>query len=83
MLPMSFLAFVEGAELIIFTTRHSISAFNAGIETHWSPGNEGVLPVGDRYAGDGQRRISGKRNSLDALCDRFDIDRSNRTLRRP
>jgi DNA polymerase-3 subunit epsilon len=25
-------------------------------------------------------QFPGKRNSLDALCDRFDIDRSNRTL---
>jgi DNA polymerase-3 subunit epsilon len=72
--------FLRDAELIIHNAPFDVGFLNAEFE------RVGIEPVASLCAGviDTLRmardQFPGKRNSLDALCDRFDIDRSNRTL---
>ena len=72
--------FISGAELIIHNAPFDVGFLNAEFS------RLGIAPVDKlcalvtdtlRMARD---TFPGKRNSLDALCDRFEIDRSNRTL---
>ena len=72
--------FISGAELIIHNAPFDVGFLNAEFN------RLGIAPVDKlcalvtdtlRMARD---TFPGKRNSLDALCDRFEIDRSNRTL---
>lgn len=76
----AFLEFVQGAELII----HNAS-FDAGfLDNELKLAGRGALA--DHVTGItdslllARAAFPGKRNSLDALCDRFGIDKSNRTL---
>jgi DNA polymerase-3 subunit epsilon len=72
--------FIRGAELIIHNAPFDVGFLNAEFE------RVGVPPVKELCANVvdtlfmARDQFPGKRNSLDALCDRFEIDRSNRTL---
>lgn len=73
-----FLAFIEGATLVIHN-----AAFDLGFLTHElrqaGLGDIGHLPVIDTLQMARQRHPQ-QRNNLDALCDRYGIDRSHRQL---
>lgn len=73
-------SFIDGAELIIHNAPFDVGFLNAEFR------RLGMAPV-DKLCGGvidtlamARDSFPGKRNSLDALCDRFEIDRSNRTL---
>ncbi|TCP11098.1 DNA polymerase III epsilon subunit [Crenobacter luteus] len=72
--------FIGDAELIIHNAPFDVGFLNAEFE------RLGIAPVKVLCAGVvdtlamARDTFPGKRNSLDALCDRFEIDRSNRTL---
>ena len=73
-------AFIGGAELIIHNAPFDVGFLNAEFN------RLGIPPVAQLCAGVidtlvmARDTFPGKRNNLDALCDRYDIDRSNRTL---
>ncbi|KAF0812728.1 DNA polymerase III subunit epsilon [Andreprevotia sp. IGB-42] len=75
-----FLRFVQGAELIIHNAPFDVGFLNMELE------KLGRGKITDYVSGiidtlrDAKDMFPGKRNSLDALCDRFEIDRSGRTL---
>ncbi|AXE36262.1 DNA polymerase III subunit epsilon [Chromobacterium phragmitis] len=72
--------FLRDAELIIHNAPFDVGFLNAEFA------KVGIEPVGQLCANvidtlaEARDMFPGKRNSLDALCDRFEIDRSNRTL---
>ncbi len=75
-----FLEFINGAELIIHNAPFDIGFLNAELD------RLGRVPVGTLCNGviDTLKMAKeihpGKRNSLDALCERYEIDNSSRTL---
>jgi DNA polymerase-3 subunit epsilon len=76
----TFLAFVQDAEIIIHNAPFDLGFLNAELK------RLGKLPVKD-YVGSvrdtlvmAKEMFPGKRNSLDALCDRLEVDNSGRTL---
>ena len=75
-----FLEFINGAELVIHNAPFDIGFLNAELD------RLGRVPVGTICNGvtDTLRMAKdlhpGKRNSLDALCERYEIDNSSRTL---
>jgi DNA polymerase-3 subunit epsilon len=75
-----FLEFVEGAELIIHNAPFDVAFLNAELEL------AGLKPIEEycRVITDTLRMAKdqhpGKRNSLDALCERYAVDNSARTL---
>ncbi|QDQ26186.1 DNA polymerase III subunit epsilon [Chitinimonas arctica] len=75
-----FLRFIEGAELIIHNAPFDIGYLNMELA------KLGRGKMSDYVSGvidtlrDAKEMFPGKRNSLDALCDRFEVDRSARTL---
>lgn len=76
-----FLAFIEGAELIIHNAAFDLAFLNA--ELARLPGALGT--IGDRCAvldtlAMARERYPGQRNSLDALCKRLGVDNSAREL---
>ena len=79
-IAQDFLEFVRGAELIIHNAAFDIGFLNAEL------GKLGLGKMQDHVAGVidtlvmAKEMFPGKRNNLDALCDRFEIDRSARTL---
>ncbi len=76
-----FLAFVDGAEVIIHN-----AAFDVGfLEAELERSHPGQARFSERVSVTdtllmARERFPGKRNALDALCSRFDIDNSHRTL---
>ena len=74
-----FVEFVEGAELLIHNAPFDVGFLNAEFALIGRPGLETVCAVTDTLAM--AREIHpGKRNSLDALCERYQIDNSRRSL---
>ncbi|HEU4669721.1 MAG TPA: DNA polymerase III subunit epsilon [Dyella sp.] len=76
-----FLAFIDGAELIIHNAAFDLGFLNA--ELARLPGTQGT--VGDRCTvldtlAMARERYPGQRNSLDALCKRLGVDNSAREL---
>lgn len=75
-----FLAFVAGSELIIHNAPFDVGFLNAEL------GKLGRGKITDHVANVidtlamAKDQFPGKRNSLDALCDRFEVDRSARVL---
>lgn len=75
-----FLDFISGAQLIIHNAPFDIGFLNAELE------RLGRVPVTTVCNGvidtlkDAKELHPGKRNSLDALCERYEIDNSSRTL---
>ncbi|NGX16989.1 DNA polymerase III subunit epsilon [Wenzhouxiangella sp. XN24] len=76
-----FLAFIEGAELVIHNAAFDVGFLDAEFARLTPPGPAvaGVCGVLDTLMLARQLH-PGQRNSLDALCKRFQIDNSNREL---
>jgi DNA polymerase-3 subunit epsilon len=73
----SFLDFIEGAELIIHNAPFDIGFLNHELELISMPPLRNIVTDTLKVA----REIHpGKKNSLDALCSRYDIDNAHRTL---
>lgn len=72
--------YLRGAELIIHNAAFDVGFLNKEFELAGLPPlREFVAEVTDTLAM-AKAVYPGKRNSLDALCDRFGVDRSNRTF---
>jgi DNA polymerase III subunit epsilon len=74
-----FLEFVEGCELLIHNAPFDVAFLNAELERIGRPKLEAVCTVSDTLAM-ARDLHPGKKNSLDALCERYFIDHSKRTL---
>jgi DNA polymerase-3 subunit epsilon len=74
------LAYIEGAELIIHNAPFDLAFLNKELERLGKgPITQIVAGVKDTLAM-AKDMFPGKRNSLDALCDRLEVDNSGRTL---
>jgi DNA polymerase III subunit epsilon len=74
------LAFCTGAEIIIHNAPFDLSFLNKELELIGKPiFKSGVASVTDTLMM-AKEMYPGKRNSLDALCDRLGVDNSGRTL---
>lgn len=74
------LAYLEGAELIIHNAAFDLGFLDKELELIGRPPlRDYVLSVTDTLVM-AKEMFPGKRNSLDALCDRLDVDNSGRTL---
>lgn len=74
------LEFLQGAEVIIHNAPFDISFLDKELElTGRPPIRQCVAKVTDSLAM-AKELFPGKRNSLDALCDRLEVDNSGRTL---
>ena len=74
------IAYVDGAEIIIHNAAFDIGFLNKELELLGRPAFTGhVAQVTDTLAM-AKEMYPGKRNSLDALCDRLGVDNSSRTL---
>jgi DNA polymerase-3 subunit epsilon len=75
-----FLEFINGAQLVIHNAPFDLGFLNAELD------RLGRVPVETICSGvidtlkDAKELHPGKRNSLDALCERYEIDNSSRTL---
>ena len=74
-----FLEFVEGSELLIHNAAFDVGFLNSELERLGRPRLETVCTVSDTLEL-AREMHPGKRNSLDALCERYEIDHSKRTL---
>jgi DNA polymerase-3 subunit epsilon len=74
-----FLEFVEGGELLIHNAPFDVAFLNAELERIGRPRIESVCSVQDTLAM-AREMHPGQKNSLDALCSRYAIDNSRRTL---
>lgn len=74
------LAYLEGAELIIHNAPFDVAFLNKELERLGKgPITQYVAAITDTLAM-AKDMFPGKRNSLDALCDRLEVDNSGRTL---
>jgi len=74
------LAYLEGAEIIIHNAPFDLAFLNKELELLGKPPfRHFVAGVVDSLAM-AKEMFPGKRNSLDALCDRLEVDNSGRTL---
>jgi DNA polymerase-3 subunit epsilon len=74
-----FLDFVAGAELLIHNAPFDVGFLNAELERIGRPRVDSVCSVSDTLAM-AREMHPGKKNSLDALCERYAVDHSRRTL---
>ncbi|HSH84394.1 MAG TPA: DNA polymerase III subunit epsilon [Guyparkeria sp.] len=75
-----FLAYVRGAELVIHNAEFDVGFLDAELkQAGHAPLSEHVELVTDSLA-IARQKHPGQRNSLDALCRRYQIDNSERTL---
>lgn len=74
-----FLAYASGAELIIHNAPFDVGFLNAELARLKRPPITEACQVTDTLAM-ARDLHPGKKNSLDALCDRYQVDRSARTL---
>ena len=74
-----FLDFVQGAELLIHNAEFDVAFLNAELERSGRARLETVCTVCDTLAM-ARDMHPGKKNSLDALCERYAVDHSKRTL---
>jgi DNA polymerase-3 subunit epsilon len=74
-----FLEFVSGAELLIHNAPFDVAFLNAELVRLGRPRIDAVCTVIDTLAM--ARELNpGKKNGLDALCERYSVDNSKRTL---
>src|SRR5487761_2515232 len=73
----SFLEFVDGAELIIHNAPFDIGFLNHELKLMGVPALQNVVTDTLKVARD---MHPGKKNSLDALCSRYEIDNTHRSL---
>ena len=75
-----FLKFIDGAELIIHNAPFDVGFLNAELKrAKWVKSLDVHCTVFDTLVL-ARKKHPGQRNSLDALCKRYDIDNSNRQL---
>jgi len=76
-----FLAFVSGAELVIHNAPFDLSFLNSefALAGHVQPPLQELCAVTDTLLM-ARRKHPGQRNSLDALCKRYEVDNSQREL---
>ena len=74
-----FLAFLDGAELVIHNAAFDLAFLDAELDRCARPRLSGRHPVLDTLDL-ARRRHPGQRNSLDALCLRYGVDGSRRTV---
>jgi DNA polymerase-3 subunit epsilon len=74
-----FLEFVEGCELLIHNAAFDVAFLNAELARIGRPAVESVCTVTDTLAM-AREMHPGKKNSLDALCERYTVDNARRTL---
>jgi DNA polymerase-3 subunit epsilon len=74
-----FLDFVQGSELLIHNAEFDVAFLNHELERAGRPRLETVCTVADTLSM-ARDMHPGKRNSLDALCERYGVDHSRRTL---
>jgi DNA polymerase III subunit epsilon len=73
------LDFVQGAELLIHNAEFDVAFLNAELERIGRPRIETVCTISDTLAM-AREMNPGRKNSLDALCERYAVDHSKRTL---
>ncbi len=73
----SFLEFIEGAELIIHNAPFDLGFLNHELELLGLPPLQNAVVDTLKVA---REMHPGKKNSLDALCSRYEIDNAHRTL---
>lgn len=76
-----FLSFIEGGELIIHNAPFDVGFLNHELELHDStlPGLSALCSIIDTLVL-ARKKHPGQRNNLDALCKRYSIDNSQRSL---
>jgi DNA polymerase-3 subunit epsilon len=74
-----FLEFVRGAELLIHNAPFDVAFLNAELERVGRPMLDSLCTVSDTLAF-ARELHPGKKNSLNALCERYTVDHSKRTL---
>jgi DNA polymerase-3 subunit epsilon len=74
-----FLEFVDGAELLIHNAAFDVAFINNELDRVGRPKLESLCTVADTLAM-ARELHPGKKNSLDALCERYMVDHSRRTL---
>lgn len=75
-----FLAYVKGAEIIIHNADFDVGFLNKELELLGRPTFDGFVDTVTDTLRMAKALFPGKRNSLDALCDRLGVDNSGRTL---
>ena len=74
-----FLDFISGAELLIHNAEFDLAFLNAELARLGKPRVESVCRIADTLAL--AREMSpGRKNSLDALCERYGVDNARRTI---
>ena len=73
------LEFLEGAELLIHNAEFDIAFLNAELERAGRARVDSVCTVNDTLSM-ARDMHPGKKNSLDALCERYGVDHTRRTL---
>lgn len=74
-----FLEFVSGAELLIHNAPFDVAFLNAELTRTGRPGVDSVCTITDTLMM--ARELNpGKKNSLNALCERYAVDNARRTL---
>ena len=71
--------FLEGGELLIHNASFDVGFLDAEFANIGRPGVVTICPVTDTLAM-AREMHPGKRNSLDALCERYQVDNSRRAL---
>jgi len=74
-----FLEFVNGCELLIHNAPFDVAFLNAELGRIGRPGVDTVCSVTDTLMM-AREMHPGKKNSLDALCERYTVDNARRTL---
>ncbi|HXF80781.1 MAG TPA: DNA polymerase III subunit epsilon [Usitatibacter sp.] len=74
-----FLEFVQGAELLIHNAPFDVAFLDAELKGAGRPPIASVCTVSDTLE-TAREMHPGKKNSLDALCERYSVDHSRRTL---
>ena len=75
-----FLRYVEGAEIIIHNAAFDVGFLDKELERVGQPAFERCVGAVTDTLAMAKQLYPGKRNSLDALCDRLEVDNSSRTL---
>jgi DNA polymerase III subunit epsilon len=79
-IAQEFLDFVQGAEIIIHNAPFDLSFLNAELALVGQPAFKTFCTKVTDSLAMAKELYPGKRNGLDALCDRLEVDNSGRTL---
>ena len=75
-----FLTYLDGAEVVIHNAAFDVGFLNKELELLGRPQFKTFVPHVTDTLVMAKELFPGKRNSLDALCDRLEVDNSGRTL---